>query len=241
MPASLGQFLQGRIQQDPAVAAFNDRRLFRRAERLEDFLPLLGFRVEPGEGDKVLVQKLANGIRIAAPARADDAQSEHAHLRQQLAATGERDDQLFAEAGHAIEQSPEMAARHCADASHALRHRGHNHRTTGQKVDVAGKLARIVGDDHLMPSVGLRMSIWPDSTTKIDIGLAGAKDRFAIRVVVGVASGRSTVSSASVNCGKAIFSVFATDLFLECRDSNAPRDYTTDCTPGSKERTLVMP
>ena len=70
-----GQLLQRRIHKDLAVAAFDDRRLSGRAERLEDLLALLGFRIEPGEGDKVLVEKFANGVRVAATARTDDAQA----------------------------------------------------------------------------------------------------------------------------------------------------------------------
>ena len=51
-------------------------------ELLKDFQPLRGLRVEPGEGDKVFIQELANGVRVAAAARADDAQSKRAGPRQ---------------------------------------------------------------------------------------------------------------------------------------------------------------
>ena len=41
-----------------------------------------------------------------------------------------------------------MAAWHAPDTRIAPSHRGHNHRTTGQEVDVAGELARVMGDNH---------------------------------------------------------------------------------------------
>ena len=152
---------------------------------LKTVWPCVGFRIEPGEGDKVLVEKLANRVRVAATARTDDAQSDHARLRQQLAATRERDNQLFAQARNAIEQGPEMTARHSPNTRLAPCHRGHNHRTTGQQVDVAGELARIMADNQPI-AVGriedVDLSGFND--VQIDIGLAGAKDGFAIGVVV---------------------------------------------------------
>src|SRR4051794_7866214 len=102
-----GEFLQGRIQQDPAVAAFNRRHFSRRAQGFEDLLSLLGLRVKPSEGNKIFVQKLANGVRFAATARANDAQSQHTRLRQKLAAASKRKNQLFAKTGNPIEQAPE--------------------------------------------------------------------------------------------------------------------------------------
>ena len=39
--------------------------------------------IEPGEGDEVLVKEFADGVRVAAAARADDPQAEHARLGQQ--------------------------------------------------------------------------------------------------------------------------------------------------------------
>ena len=79
-----------------------------------------------------------------------------------------------------------MAARHAPNTRLAPSHRGHNHRTTGQKVDVAGKLARFMGDNHPI-AVGriedVDLSGFDDE--QIDIGLTGAKDGFTIGVVVG--------------------------------------------------------
>ena len=105
MPASTGQLLQGGIHEDLPVAAFNDRRLSRRAQCREGRSPCVRFRVEPREGDKVLVEKLADRVRVAAASRADDAQSQRAHLRQQLSAAREGDDQLLAKTRHAIQQT----------------------------------------------------------------------------------------------------------------------------------------
>ena len=123
MPAAAGKFLQGRIHKHPAIGAFDGRRLAGSAQRLEDFPALVGFRVEPGEGDKVLVEKLAHGIRVAATARTNDTQAKHAQLRQKLSAARERDNQLFTQAGNAIEQAPEMAARHAPNTRLAPSHR----------------------------------------------------------------------------------------------------------------------
>ena len=71
--------------------------------------PCFGFRVEPRKRDKVLVKKLADRVGIAAASRTDHAQPNRAHFRQQLAATGERDDQLLTEARHPIQERPQMA------------------------------------------------------------------------------------------------------------------------------------
>lgn len=71
-PSAAGQLGQRGIDKNLSVAAFNDRRFLGRAERLENLLALLGFRVEPGKRYKVLVKKLANRVRVTTPPWADD-------------------------------------------------------------------------------------------------------------------------------------------------------------------------
>ena len=85
---------------------------------------------------------------------------------------------------------------------------GHNHRTAGQEVDVAGELARLMGDNHPI-AVGriedVDLSGFDDE--QIDVGLTGAKDRFAIRVVVGRRQRFENASSAVVSWGNAASSL----------------------------------
>ena len=72
-------------------------------QRREKLLARFLFRVEPCKGDKILIQKLADRVRVAAAPGTDNTQSKRAHLRQQLAATSEGDDQPLTEARYAIQ------------------------------------------------------------------------------------------------------------------------------------------
>src|ERR1051325_10356441 len=132
-----GQFLQGWIGENASVPAFDNRCLARRTQCHELLSARIRFRIEPGEWHKVLVQKLSDGVRVAAMTRADDAQAERAHLRQQLPSTSESDDQLLTQARHAIEQRPELAVGNSQDTCWTMSDGGHNHWPTGQQVDIA--------------------------------------------------------------------------------------------------------
>ncbi len=79
-----------------------------------------------------------------------------------------------------------MAAGHAPNTRLAPSHPGHNHRTTGQQVDVAGELARFMGDKHPI-AVGWIEDVDQSgfNDEEVDIGLTGAKNGFTINVVVG--------------------------------------------------------
>ncbi len=68
------QFAKPGIDQQLAAAAFNDRRLFRRAPACHQLFPLLGCRVVPGERNEILEKEFAHEHRVAAFARTDDLQ-----------------------------------------------------------------------------------------------------------------------------------------------------------------------
>ena len=62
--------------------------------------------------------------------------------------------------------------------------RSHNHRTTGEKVDVSGELPRLMNDDDplAVPRIAdFDLTAFHD--VQIDIRLTGPKDRLAVRVL----------------------------------------------------------
>src|SRR5437868_2938814 len=116
-----GQLLQRGINENAAVAALNNRRFSRRAQGCEKALTGFRFRIEPREGDKVFIKKLADRVGGPATAWSDNTQSKRAQLMQQLSAPRKRDDQLLAKARHAIQQCPELAVWNAQDSRCALR------------------------------------------------------------------------------------------------------------------------
>ena len=84
-----GQLPQRRVEQHLSVAAFDGRRPFAASRASRTALAFLGLRVEPSEGDEVLVEKLADGVGVAAARRPDHSQADQARLREQLAAARE--------------------------------------------------------------------------------------------------------------------------------------------------------
>jgi hypothetical protein len=103
---------------------------------------LIAFRIEPGERDKVLVEKLADRVSVAATRRADHPQTYQGAtvfvwLRQQFPAARKRHHQLFAEAGYAIQQGPNLVVGNAEYAGNAPRYRADKHGTPGEEVDVA--------------------------------------------------------------------------------------------------------
>ena len=92
-----------------AIAAFNDRPLLRRAQCGKPAPARFRFRVEPRERDKVLVEELAYRAGGAAASGAEHAQTQPAHLGQQLPAAREGDDQLLPEARDTVEERSELA------------------------------------------------------------------------------------------------------------------------------------
>ena len=96
----------------------------------------------------------------------------------------ECDHQLFAEAWHAIEQAPQMAAGNAKDARWSARDGRHDHRPSGEKIDVSGELARLVRR-HEPIAVGRIQDVdqagFDDA--QIQIHLPGAKDGFAVGIV----------------------------------------------------------
>ncbi|HEX3656979.1 MAG TPA: hypothetical protein VHV55_14275 [Pirellulales bacterium] len=142
------------------------------------------FRVKPSERDEVFVQKLANGVRIAAASRANHPQANLAQLRQHLAAAGERDDQFLAKARHPIQQRPELAVGDSQNARCTAGDGTDQHRPTGQQIDIAGKLPRFMGDNHTVVSRWIANFDLPGfNDVQIDFGLTGRKNGFAIRKV----------------------------------------------------------
>ena len=116
--------------------------------------------------------------------RTDDPQSDHARLHQKFAAARKGHDQLFAQAGHAIQQGPELAGGNAEHPRGAPRQGSHDDRTTGEKVDVAGELARLMNHDY-PPAVRrvLDLDLTAFNNHQIDIRLAGPKDGLAIGVI----------------------------------------------------------
>lgn len=78
-----------------------------------------------------------------------------------------------------------MAAWHAPDTRLAPSHPRHNHRTTGQEVDVARKLAWVMRDNHPVPIGRIENVDLPGFyDEKVDFGLTRTKDNFTIRVIV---------------------------------------------------------
>src|SRR5262249_55246562 len=138
---------------DVAVAALDDRRRSLRAQGSERPPARFRLRVEPREGDEVLVEELADRARGAAAPRAEDAQAEAAYLGEELPSAHEGDDQFLPEARHAVEEGPEPAVEDAEQPRRPLRDARHDHRPAGQDVDVPGEVAGLVDRDQ---AVGVR-------------------------------------------------------------------------------------
>src|SRR5262249_4517390 len=170
--------------EDSAVTALNDRRLLRRAQCGERSPAHFRFRVEPRERDKVLVEELANRAGGAAASGSEHAQTKPAHLGQQFSAAREGEDQLLAETRYTVEEGSELAIGNAEQPRRPLGDGRHDHRPTGQYVDVSGEVARFVYRDQAAAVRGVA-NLHPAGldNVQIDSRLTGPKDGVAVGVV----------------------------------------------------------
>ena len=96
-----------------------------------------------------------------------------------------------------------MAARNAEQTRCAPRHGGHNHRTTGEKVDVSGELPGLVNDDH--PLAVRRISdfdLTVFNNVQIDFRLTGPEDGLAVGVVASRRQGPDETDLCAGQAGK---------------------------------------
>ena len=146
-----GEIFDGRAPEKAAFAADDDGRFRRRNSELTKQLLGVGvaLHVYPSERNRIPGREVAQAMRIDREARSDDLQAFEAVAQQHRAAHEEGLEDDLTELGPLVDRLAKRRRAELEQFPVLNDSRAHDGRTSGQQVDVARELVRLMDDDDV--------------------------------------------------------------------------------------------